>query len=56
MKRVLRNILKSISEFKFKNALFFIGIVLSIYLIAGCMLGLIQESQARTNSVILEHK
>jgi hypothetical protein len=56
MKIIVRNFLKRISEFEFKNALFFIGIVLSIYLVTGCMLGTIQESQARLTSVVLENK
>jgi len=56
MKKIMRFFLRRISEFEFKNALFFVGIVLSIYLIAGCILGSIQESQARTPSVNLEYK
>ena len=56
MKKNMKDFLKRISDFEFKNALFFVGIVLSIYLVAGCLLGTIQESQARSNSVILENK
>ena len=54
MKKTIKNYLKRISGFEFKNALFFIGIVLLIYLVAGSMLGVIQESQARASSVIVE--
>ena len=54
MKKTIRNFLNRISDFEFKNALFFIGIVLLIYLVAGLMLGTIQESQARSASVMAE--
>jgi len=54
MKKTVKKFLKRASDFEFKNALFFIGIVLLIYLVAGLMLGTIQESQARPASVIVE--
>jgi hypothetical protein len=56
MKKIIRNFLKRISEFEFRNALFIIGIVLSIYLVTGCLLGTIQESQARPSPIVLEYK
>jgi len=56
MKKITGNFLKRISDFKYKNALFFVGIVLSIYLVTGCLLGTIHESQARTPPVVLENK
>ena len=56
MKKITRKFLKSISDFEYKNALFFVGIVLSLYLVTGCLLGTIQESQARTHSVVLVNK
>ena len=56
IKKIIKNFLKRTSEFEFKNALFFIGIVLLIYLVAGCLLGTINESHARPNSIVLENK
>ena len=56
MKKVAKSFLKRISDFEYKNALFFVGIVLSLYLVTGCLLGTIQESQARTPSVVLLNK
>ena len=56
MKSILKKSLKRISDFEFKNALFFVGVVLSIYLVTGCLLGTIQDNQARATSVVLEHK
>lgn len=55
-KKLIRNFMKRTSEFEFKNVLFFVGIVLSIYLVAGCLLGTIHDSHARPYSVVLEHK
>jgi hypothetical protein len=56
MKKIINNFLKRVSEFEFKNALFFIGIVLLVYLVAGCLLGSIHESQARPHSIIHENR
>jgi hypothetical protein len=56
MKKIINSFLKRVSEFEFKNALIFIGIVLLVYLVAGCLLGSIHESQARPNSIVLENK
>ena len=56
MKEKVGKFMKRISDFKFKNVLLFIGIVLAIYLVAGLMLGTIQESHARTDHVIEEIK
>ena len=56
MKENYKNYMKRMSDFKFKNVLFFTGIVLAIYLVAGLMLETIQESHARTEHVIEEIK
>jgi hypothetical protein len=56
MKKIMGCFLRSISDFEYKRVLFFFGIVLSLYLITGCLLGTIQESQARTPSVIIKNK
>ncbi|MCL1876215.1 MAG: hypothetical protein FWF87_08175 [Synergistaceae bacterium] len=56
VKKIVKSFLKRTSEFEFKNALFFIGIVLLIYLVTGSLLGTIHESHARSHFVVLENR
>ena len=54
MRKKIKSCMKRMSSFKFKSALFLIGIVLLIYLITGLMLSTIHASQVRSNSVVIE--
>ncbi|MCL2767569.1 MAG: hypothetical protein FWE49_02450 [Synergistaceae bacterium] len=53
MKKTLKNFMKRISDFEFKSALFFVGIILLVYLVTGLMLGTIQEGQARSSFAVI---
>ena len=56
LKKIMKNFLARMYNFEFKNALIFIVAVLIIYLVSGCLLESVHESQARTYPLVIENK